>query len=137
MTDKAAVVERFASAIGGGDMTAAMALLAPDIVIYHSSRMPYAGIYHGHDGFLRMLGIIDAFWQTFGSAVPPLVAEIDDAVVVAGRVTGRPRHLATDLTIPVMERYSVDGGLITRIDPCYADLDLTPEQLGLHRPTGA
>lgn len=137
MTDKASVVKRFASAIGGGDMTAAMALLAPDIVIYHSSRMPYAGIYHGHDGFLRMLGIINAFWQTFGSAVPPLVAEVDDSVVVAGRVIGRPRHLAAELTIPVMERYTVEGGLIARIDPCYADLDLMPEQLAPHLPTGA
>ena len=130
MTSRTAVVEQFVAAINAGDMAGAMALLSPDLAIYHSSRMPYRGVFHGHEGFGRMLQIIGEFWETFGSAEPPQFVEVADAAVVVGKLRGKPRHYQTELIIPVMERYTIDGGLITRIDPCYVDLDLTPEQLG-------
>ena len=129
MSDGVKVIQDFVAAIGAGDFEKAIAMLSPDLVIYHTTRLPYAGRYHGRDGFGQLLEKIGAFWEKFEPLGNDRFVEHGDAVVVVGGLRGKPHHRDEWLTIPAIERYEVKDGLITRLWPFYIDTDLTEEQI--------
>ncbi len=128
MSNDLEIVQAFIKAIQQGRIEEGVALLADDIVLHHTTRLPYAGEYRGHAGFRTMVASIGQFWSSFDPVDETSYVEHDGAVVVVGTLCGTARSSGTRLTIPVIERYRVEGDRIAEVWPYYVDTHLRAEE---------
>jgi ketosteroid isomerase-like protein len=87
------------AAYNGDDLPALLDLISEDVVATVPVQMANAGVYHGHDGFLRMLEEWGEAWEDFRiEAGEPFAA--GDAVVIPVRQFGRGRGsgIETDMS---------------------------------------
>jgi len=122
MNDAKTVVESFIHALTSQGPEAALAFLDPAVVVHEVTRLPYAGTYHGHDGFRMLVGKLMSFWESIESE-QQTVADGEFAVVI-GKIRGRVRTSGEQLEVPVLERYHVKGGRIVELWPFYIDTHL-------------
>src|SRR5689334_21665957 len=126
MEDAQATVERFIEAATSADPTAAEQLVAEDVVVREPPGLPYGGEYVGREGLRRLHERMAATWERKrGSPDGTRTYFVHgDQVVVAGKVAGRVRGAAHDVEIQVLERYTVNDGMIVEIVPFYFDSSL-------------
>lgn len=114
------VMQRFVAAALGGDGDALKSLCADSMVLEQGSSMPYAGVYHGGEGFLQFLGIFgDTFEieqldlvRTYQADDPDwLVAEFVIRATV--KATGKP-YAST-----LIETWNFQNGKVAMIKPHY------------------
>ena len=53
---------KLVDAIKAGDDEATRALISPDFVLYQDGGMPYGGVYHGPDEFMKLIGEVWTLW---------------------------------------------------------------------------
>ena len=82
------VVRSFYEGIEGGNLPAALDLLAPDVAWTEMAGFPYAGTYHGRTPSSRTCSRIGSEWDGF---------RFDLDEVVEGRHGRRCRHVLGDL----------------------------------------
>ena len=129
MRDVVTVVEDFLAAVTTGEIAAATEMLASDVVVYHSTRLPYHGVYIGRTGFGEIMSKIGTYWERFEPTPSQQVIRDEDGAVVIGALRGKPRHHDEEIAIRVLERYEVKDGQISAIWPFYIDTHLTEEQV--------
>ena len=128
MSDPTSVVKTFVHLLQLGKMAEATAMLSPNVVIHHNTRLPYKGFYRGRQGFAQLLEKIGAFWETFIPGEGTQHIRDEDGVVIIGKLSGKPRHVPDTISVRVLERYEVDNGQIVAIWPFYIDTHLSDEQ---------
>jgi hypothetical protein len=125
------VVKSFVSCFAEGRYEDAYDHLANDLAMHHNTRLPYGGEYRGRDGFQAMQETMLAFWERFDAAgETQVLAHGDDCAVVIGALPGKPRCCDEEITVPVIERYRIQDGLIAEIWVFYVDTHLSAAQIG-------
>ena len=116
------VVQKLFAAAGRGDTHGIANCLHPDFTITQAQGTPYAGTYHGLDGFLEMFGILTSH---FDFAPRDLVfhdtGEAEIGVIVTFDVDFTSRATGRQATIGNVELYRFADGRIRRIDVYYQD----------------
>ena len=116
------LVHTWQKALGEGDLTAALGMLASDIVVNVPSSLPHGGVWQGREGFQQMLGTFRATWE-FEEPLEFKLRDAGDDIVVVN-ATGRVRSRATgrEAIISTAEFLTVTDATISRIDVYYADV---------------
>ncbi len=122
MSDPKTVVTEFVDALLSRGPEEALAYLDPELVLHEVTRLPYAGVYRGHAGFLTLVRRMNAFWEHIEGEQK--LIEDGPFVVVVGWLRGRTRAAGERLEIPVLERYHVRDGRIVELWPFYVDTHL-------------
>lgn len=120
MDGNRAVQARFAAAVLGGDIPTVLSLCAPDLRLEQGNAMPYAGTWHGPEGFLEFLGIFAATLD-IASLDTVRVYQADDpdwlvcefALVATVRATGEP------YVTSLLESWHFRNGQVAAIKPHY------------------
>lgn len=117
--DSVDLVRGIYTAVAQGNLDAVIASLAPGITVVQSSALPFAGAWHGHDGFRTMGAAIDAAWPDF-SVTPERFLGDGDTVLVMTRVRAGISS-AKPLDQPMIERWRVVDGKAVECQPFYFD----------------
>ncbi len=57
------IMQRFVAAVLSGDLDTVRSLAAPGMTLHQGSGLPYAGVYHGAEGFIEFLGTFGETWE--------------------------------------------------------------------------
>ena len=101
-----------------GDRTAALELVAEDLVIDATQRELNPATYRGRDGVLQMVAETDEVWETFETRPDRWEAVGDASVVVSGSYVARSRGV--ELEGEYAEIWTVDAGKGVHWDLPYA-----------------
>lgn len=118
--DNRSFCETFLAAMGAGDYATLGTMLAPGFVVHEAQGLPYAGSFHGLDGWKDLAGRVRRTWS--GLRVIPL--EIHDAgevIVLRLHLTGRGRETGIELDTTVLELWRLQDGKLLEILPYYWD----------------
>jgi ketosteroid isomerase-like protein len=108
------IVREYLDRFAGGDWDAWRRSFAPDIVWDTSaSAMPWAGVYHGHEGAERFMV------EWLGAWRDPVVENLElidggDSVVSVFRWSGRGKASGIEAAETFFAVYDLEEGLITR-----------------------
>ena len=117
------LVRGFYAAFGAGDGTAALAMMAPDIVWLEAESYPYAdrnpcvGPRAVADGVLDR---VPADWADFVVQVDEVIAAGDRIVLTKGRYRGTYRATGKTIDAQMAHVWTVDAGKLTSFQQ-YAD----------------
>jgi ketosteroid isomerase-like protein len=101
-----------------GDLTEAREMLAEDVEWKTTGVFPgIEGVYHGGDALDDWMEVIRAEWREFSVSLSDVLAETDDAVVLAERLWGRGRESGAEVEMQTYAVYRFNaGGKVTRRD---------------------
>ena len=94
--------------------------LGDDFVAYEPPSLPYGGEYHGRQEFMRLLGVLYTTWKDFSFEVVE-IAEGGNMVAARVHANGRNAVTGRGFSMPVMEVFRVEGGLIREMRLFYFD----------------
>jgi ketosteroid isomerase-like protein len=120
VTANLAIRQRFTAAVFAGDADTLRALAAPDFVLLEGSGLPFAGTFHGADGFLEFLGLFaDAF--EIEVLAPVRSFHSDDPNVIAWEFELRATVRATGerFESSLIEVWTFRGGKVVSVKPHY------------------
>lgn len=110
------VVRTMYQAMATGDISGALATLAPDVQWTEAAGFPYAGSYVGPEQ------VGEQVWARLGSewdgfkAVPDVIIGDGDQVAALGWYSGTSNRTGTAFTARYVHWFTVSGGLITRFE---------------------
>ncbi|MEU6564374.1 nuclear transport factor 2 family protein [Nocardia nova] len=103
--------------------------LAPDIVMYQASSLPYGGEWHGHNGFRRFITAMSNSWDGLWFDDQTFVTDNNRIVVhTHGRL--RARHTGRELETSLLQWITFRDDLITEFRPYYHDTSAVLAALG-------
>jgi ketosteroid isomerase-like protein len=89
-----------------GDLTEARAILSKDVEWRTTGSFPgVEGVYHGPEALDEWMDAMRAEWQQFDVSLAEVLAEREDAVVVAERLRGRGRESGAEVEMPTYAVY--------------------------------
>ncbi|MGV9664458.1 nuclear transport factor 2 family protein [Nocardia niigatensis] len=94
--------------------------LAPDVVMYQATSLPYGGEWHGREGFRRFIAAMGDSWDGLWFDEQHFLSD-QDRVVVYSRGRLRARHTGRTLETSLLQWISFQDGLITEFRPYYHD----------------
>jgi ketosteroid isomerase-like protein len=129
VSENAAVVARVYDAFSQGDVATLFDIFHPAGTITQSSRLPWGGVYEGHEGLGLFLG------RLTGAIRSSVETErfIDDEaghVVAIGRTRGQVLATGRPFDVPEVHVWTVGDGKITRFE-AYIDTAMMREALDL------
>jgi ketosteroid isomerase-like protein len=97
--------------------------------VRESDALPYAGVYHGIEGFRSLARLI--FVESFEDfqVEPQSYSEGDDHVVLLAAISGVGKKSGIPFSSQVAEIYWFENGLIKEIQPFYWDTKLINDVL--------
>lgn len=96
-----AAVEAMYAAGCAGDIQRAASFVADDVVIVEPTYLPYGGVYHGKEEFLKIVGIVYDYLDVSKTAVHYTIAEGDRVAACIGipdQKTGKLTHMIEEST---------------------------------------
>ncbi|WP_261567213.1 nuclear transport factor 2 family protein [Frankia gtarii] len=132
--DAVAVVRAFTTALGAGDVSTCLGLLAEDIVFAEAASLPFGGEWVGKSGFVALLKAVGRDYDV--RLEPPTVDAAGDAVLVRVFGTFTSRRTGRSMPMKVLDLYRLRDGLVVRVDVYYQD-SLALRELGGHPSHGA
>jgi len=122
--------ERFLAALRSNNAGAMAAMVHPDFEMVEADSLPYAGTYHGLDGWLTLTKAVGATFAGFRLQLLDYAGEGEDSLVVHFAISGRGRQSGTPFATRVLEYWRFRDGRIVRIDPFYFDTALVVAAIG-------
>lgn len=119
--DNLAIQKCFLAAFAAGDMVTVASLLHADFSITEPPSLPYAGVYHGPDGFAdfagRFVGMLDI------AALEGTGTYVSDSGSIVGEIVIQATHKETGAKIDttILEKWDFADGKVIRITPHYFD----------------
>jgi hypothetical protein len=115
-----ALLERFLSSLGAGDVAAAAACFHQQGVLHEADVLPYGGDHRGGpEGFLGLLNAINStYTMTIGKSE---VLDAEERVVVLADVTMTSKISSASMETSLVEVFSFADGLIIDDDVFYKD----------------
>lgn len=113
--------DRFMALLQKGDFDALGPMLDPDFVLREARGLPYAGEYHGLDGWRALSRAVSAAWAGMRLERLEYVAEGADTLVVRFALSGKSRKNGTPFETTVMELWRFRDGKLREILPYYWD----------------
>jgi ketosteroid isomerase-like protein len=99
------------------DLTAAREILTEDVEWRTTGSFPgLEGVYRGPDALDEWMEVLRAEWREFEVSLADVLAEREDAVVVAERLRGRGREsgIEVEMHTYAVYRFNADGKLTLR-----------------------
>lgn len=124
-----AVVRRVYDAFASKDVPALFALFAEDGTIYQSSRVPWGGIYRGHEGMGEFLGRLTGSIQS-QVETERYIADEEGHVIAIGHTRGHVVATGEPFDIAEVHLWTVANGKVTRFES-YIDTGKMRTALGL------
>lgn len=123
-----AVIQEYLRLAKLGEREAGTALFHKDFTVVEADGLPYAGTYHGAEGFLKLIGKVLAQWsdiaietlQIIGAPEGEVFA-IEMAMKGVSATSGKP------FSTTVCELWTVKDGMIYSIRPYYWDTKAVAE----------
>ena len=113
-------LERFASAALSGDAATLKALADPAMLLHQGAGLPYAGTFHGPEGFLEFMGI---FGETYDiqhfATVRSFVGDDPDWVAVEFAMRATVRKTGAPFETTLVELWRFQDGKVVEIRPHY------------------
>jgi ketosteroid isomerase-like protein len=113
--------ERFVAAMLTGDYDAQSAMLDAGFVVHEAQGLPYAGDYHGIDGWRALSQAVVATWKGFRLKPLEFLGETADTFVVRFAISGRSRKTGRAFESTVLELWKFNGARLLEITPYYWD----------------
>ena len=115
-----AIQQRFVTAVFAGDVATLTELCAPDFVLEQAASMPYAGSYHGAEGFLKFLGIFGETLEIEKLETTRIYqADDPDWLVCEFDLRGVVKATGQTYETTMLERWQFRGGRVVRVKPHY------------------
>lgn len=115
MSDAAPVVRKMFESVLAGDLAAVMALIHPEVTVVEPDSLAYGGVHQGAPAFQNE--VLAAILGKCGMAIAGLrVLGNGDTVAANMQITFTSHKTQQSLTMPYVELYTVEAGLIRRID---------------------
>jgi ketosteroid isomerase-like protein len=108
-------LETLLAAMRRGDLATAATLIHPDIIVSEPDSLPYGGVHRGKQAFFEDVlgGILRRATLQLGETT---VRDAGDVIVAHMVLTFTAHDTGRSVTLPLVEIYTVDDGLITSID---------------------
>jgi len=120
MHDNKQIVRDFLNASQIGDHETMAILLHPDAEIREADSLPYAGVYHGLEGFLNLVKTVFTSFRDTKVKIEDIIGE-GDMVIVLASLSGYSKHSDERFRMPVAEVWRVVDSRIRSITPYYFD----------------
>ncbi|KRA31089.1 hypothetical protein ASD81_16520 [Nocardioides sp. Root614] len=121
-------MNQFYNAALSKDLVAIAAILHPNVIVHEASSLPYGGAHEGRDNVLILLAML------FDGI--PLELVVRSEVLISGSRAAAFLEVpfgfddsANPISMPVVETFVVEQGLITQIRPYYFDTAAIVEAL--------
>lgn len=121
MSEKTEVCQRFLAAMGKGDYDAQAALMTDDFEITEADSLPYAGTYHGIEGWTQLTKAVIKSWSGLRLDLIEIAGESEDSVLLHFALSGASRKTGRRFGTEVMEHWRFRGGKVAAITPYYFD----------------
>jgi uncharacterized protein len=105
-------------------------LFAPDVEIDLSRNVFNPDIYRGHAGTEKMLRAVEDMWDHF-QIVPTELIDAGDKVVVAVTIKGTGKESGVDVSMQVLNIWTIRDSMIVRVVGGYRDRSEALEAAGL------
>jgi ketosteroid isomerase-like protein len=106
------IVRRGIEAYNRGDQEALAEFVSEDMVAVVPDGMANAGVYHGREGFRRMMANWDEAWEEFSIDIEEIFEE-GDALIVPVVQRGRGRGSGVEITMPAVQLMRFQGERIS------------------------
>lgn len=119
-SDLAESPRKLLDSFAAGDLDLALSAIHPDGVLHEADSLPYAGDWHGHDGFRQLVGIMLSSFdlKILGYEV---YTSAPDTVTMKAEGTFTSKKSGRSSTMPLVEIYKIRDGLIVDADIYYKD----------------
>ncbi|AWT51484.1 nuclear transport factor 2 family protein [Mycolicibacterium smegmatis] len=111
------------------DFAVVAATLHPDCVMHQPEALPYAGQWHGYQGFERWMAAFSEVWSSLTVTAPQFYSAGPDVVFVRSTVHATARANRAQLSWPLLQMITIKDGLILEIQPFYWDTALLAQSL--------
>ncbi|MEV7326330.1 nuclear transport factor 2 family protein [Streptomyces sp. NPDC093970] len=108
------IVHAAYEAIRNGDVTAAAALLHPEVTIRQSDRLPWGGVHHGLAGFREFFAVVGSHISS--TVEPEAVYLAGDRVVQVGRTRGTVRGNGRSFDSREVHVWRITDGLVAALE---------------------
>ena len=116
------IQEQFVTAVFAGDADTVRSLCAPEFALHEGSGMPFAGTYHGADGFLAFLQLFnDTFDIAELAPVRTYVTEDPDWLIGELSLRATLRSNGAPYESSILEMWQFKDGKVVNIKPHYFD----------------
>lgn len=126
--------QRCLAAINTADYDTLDTLLHPDFVVHEAAGLPYAGSFHGIEGWKQLTAGIRKAWKGLRVTTLGFPAEGEDTVVVHLKLSGQGRETGIAFEMPVLELWRLQDGRLREITPFYWDTHAAALAAGLAVP---
>jgi len=123
-------LQRFFTAVTTGDIATQRALIHPDFILYEADSLPYAGEFHGADGWVSAFGQIASTWSDIGFENKLLIGEPNgDEFAWYMGLSGCSAKTGKSFKTTVLELWSLRDEKIISIRPHYWDTKMMADLL--------
>jgi ketosteroid isomerase-like protein len=98
----------------GRDFSIIPELAHPDVVIDLSRNIFNPGVYHGFEGFRRMVEQVDETWEGFQAELEELI-DGGDRIVAAHRISGRGRGSGVATEMQLFAVWTLRDGKVSQV----------------------
>ena len=114
------VVQTIYEAGARGDIVTALAQYSPACAVHEPDSLPFGGLWQGPAGIGQVLGIVFQVFDKFEPRPQAFIAD-GERVAVLVDLTVRVRKTGEELTMPLLELYTVRDGQVVEFRPFYWD----------------
>jgi ketosteroid isomerase-like protein len=107
------IIRQAYEAWNSGEYERASEFLAPDVVVDASDRVMNPDVYHGHDGFRRLVEEVREVWEEW-RIEPEEFIRCDHGVVVVARASARGRGSGVELDQVAYNVWKIRDGKVVR-----------------------
>ena len=119
-TEALRVVQTIYEAGARGDINTALAQYHPDCAVHEPDSLPFGGLWQGPAGIGQVLGVAFQVFDRFEPRPQTFIAD-GERVAVLVDLTVRVRSTGQELTMPLLELYTVRDGQVVEFRPFYWD----------------
>jgi ketosteroid isomerase-like protein len=118
-------VQAMFDAMAIGDFELMKTYLHPDVFVTEAECLPYPGVHHGPDAYIRLVHKVVATWDDLQLSVNAMV-EDGDMVMVVSEFAGKNKA-GVAFKMPMTEVFYFTNGKISEVRPYYFDTNKLAE----------
>lgn len=123
-----AKVERFYQFALAGDTAGINSLLHPQFIGYEADGLPYAGTYHGVEGWWHLVQTVYSTWKDFTPEIQYIMTDDSGQRVGAMlKISGADITSGEKFQSTLFELWGFQDGLISEVRPYYWDTQMLSE----------
>lgn len=119
-----AVVQEFYTHVLSGELERLQPLLADTFNVLEADGLPYAGVFKGYDGLMKLMAQVRRHWGTQFSADLEHFIVDGERVAVLLQMKGVDAASGAGVSVPLCEVWHIRNGKVESVRPYYWDTAL-------------